>query len=349
MKKIIHKIKRTGKKTATDSQPQKPGRITNENVAEHREEVIGHARKKIYPLRHSKNRLVTISITVFLIALVVFISYCTLALYRFKQNPEFLYNVTRVIPFPVARIGSDFVAYENYLFEINRQVYYYQTQQDADFSTESGKRQLEQYKKRALQKVINDAYIHQLAEENGIIVSDQEVDQELEISRSQNRLGSSETELEDILKDLWNWSINDFKRTLKQQLLAQKVASALDTQAHKKADAAYAKLKAGANFGKLAAKVSDDPSTKNNKGEYSFLIDKTNRDISPKAAAALFKLKPGEYSKPVDVGYGLEIIKNIEKNGDTVKAAHIVFNFKDISQYINDVKEERPTRAYIKF
>jgi parvulin-like peptidyl-prolyl isomerase len=349
MKKIIHKLKRSGKQQINQEPNQIPGRITNENVAEHREEVIGRARKKIYPLRHSKNRLVTISITVFLIALVVFISYCTLALYRFKQSSEFLYNVTRVIPFPVARIGSDFVAYENYLFEINRQVYYYETQQEVDFSTESGKRQLEEYKKRALQKAIDDAYIRQLAKQNGITVSDREVDSELEISRAQNRLGSSETELEDILADLWDWSINDFKRTLKQQLLAQKVASTLDKDAHKNAEKAYAKLEAGADFGKLAAKVSEDPSTKNSKGEYNFLINKTSRDISPKTAAVLFRLKPGEYSKPVDVGYGLEIVKNLEKNGNSIRAAHIVFNFKDVSGYINDQKENRQTRTYIKF
>ena len=349
MKKIANKLRKKNRQPKDAQQSQPPGRITSENMAEHREEVIGHARKKIYPLRHSKNRLVSISISVFLISLVVFVSYCTLALYRFKQNSEFLYNVTRVIPFPVARIGSDFVAYENYLFEINRQVYYYETQQETDFSTESGKKQLEQYKKRALEKVINDAYIKQLAEQNSITVSDQEVDNELEISRGQNRLGGSNTELEDILKDLWDWSLDDFKRTLKQQLLAQKVASALDRDAHAKANDAYTKLESGMKFGKLASKVSEDPSTKNSGGEYGFLIEQTNRDISPKTAAVLFGLKPGQYSKPVDVGYGLEIIKNLEKNGDRIRAAHIVFNFKDINEYVNDLKEERATRTYIKF
>ncbi len=349
MKKTISKLSRKNKQDAQTGEAKLPQRITTENMAEHREEIIGHGRKKIYPLRHSKNRLVTISITVFLIALIVFVSYCTLALYRFKQNSQFLYNVTRVVPFPVARIGSDFVAYENYLFEINRQVYYYETQQETDFSTESGRKQLEEYKKRALEKVINDAYINELASQNNITVSDQEVEDELQISRNQNRLGGSETELEDILKDLWNWSIDDFKRTLKQQLLAEKVASALDKDAHQKANEAYEQLQGGANFGKLASKVSEDPSTKNSRGEYGFMIEETSRDISPKTAAVLFSLKPGEYSKPIDVGYGLEIVKNLERNGDRIRAAHIVFNFKDINQYVNDLKAETPARTYIKF
>jgi parvulin-like peptidyl-prolyl isomerase len=272
-----------------------------------------------------------------------------LALYKVKATSDFLYNVTKVIPFPIARIGSDFIAYENYLFETKHYTHYYTTQQKVDFSSESGKRQLEEYKKRALNKVINDAYIKRLAEQKGISVSDREVDDEIAIIRSQNRLGGNEQEFEDILRDFWNWSIDDFKRSLKQQLLSQKVASSLDKEAHKKADATYAKLQDGTNFGKLASQVSEDSATKNNKGELGFFVEKTNRDIAPKTIDALFKLKPGQYSKPVDVGYGLEIVKNLEKKGSKIRAARIVFNFKDINFFLNDLKEEQKTRAYVKF
>src|SRR6478672_386206 len=40
-------------------------RITNETVAEHREEVLSSARKYIYPLSHSKRRIVAISAAIF--------------------------------------------------------------------------------------------------------------------------------------------------------------------------------------------------------------------------------------------------------------------------------------------
>jgi hypothetical protein len=51
-------------------------RITNETVAEHREEVLSTARKYIYPLRHSKHRVVRISISLFVIVVVAFFIYC---------------------------------------------------------------------------------------------------------------------------------------------------------------------------------------------------------------------------------------------------------------------------------
>ena len=90
-------------------------RITNTTVAEHREEVLSSARKYIYPLQHSKHKIVLWSVSIFIITLVAFSAYCTAALYKLQSTSTFLYKVTEVIPFPIARIGNDFVAYENSL------------------------------------------------------------------------------------------------------------------------------------------------------------------------------------------------------------------------------------------
>ena len=98
-------------------------RITNETVAEHREEVLGSARKFIYPLQHSLKKIVTISAAIFVALTVGFILYCLLALYRFDATSTFIYRVSQVIPFPVAKVGSNFVAYENYLFELRHYKY----------------------------------------------------------------------------------------------------------------------------------------------------------------------------------------------------------------------------------
>ncbi|MBI5357465.1 peptidylprolyl isomerase [Candidatus Saccharibacteria bacterium] len=324
-------------------------RITNENLAEHREEVLGKARKFIYPLRHSKHKLVVISLSLFLTALVLFMTYCVVALYKFKSSSDFLYQVSRVIPFPLARIGSDFVSYESYLFEIKHYTHYYGTQQSVDFGSDSGKQQLAEFKKRAYQKVINDAYVKEIAAEKGISVTDQEVEDEITIYRNQNRLGSNNEEFEAVLKDYWDWSLDDFKRTLKQQILNQKVIAVLDTSANEKANKALEEIKSGKDFGTLAKEVSEDPATSSSGGDFGFQIDKNNRDISPKTVEALFKLKPGETSGVVNIGYALEIVKNIEQKEDKIKAAHIIFNFKDVSDYLGEIKDQRKARSYVTF
>lgn len=346
MKKIRSKLRRR-------KQPDTPapaGRITNDTVAEHREEVLGQARKYIYPLRQSKHRLVTVSLSVFLVALVVFFTYCTLALYKFKSTSTFIYKVTQVVPFPVARSGSDFIAYENYLFEINHYTHYYRTQQSLDFNSEAGKQQLSEFKKRALEKVIDDAYVKQLAEAKGITVTDREVDDEITVVRNQNRLGANDKEFQNVLKDFWNWSEKDFKRSLKAQLLREKVVATYDTQTKERADGAMAQLNTGADFGTLASTVSEDPITRPNKGEYGFAIEKTNRDIDPSVVEALFKLTDGQHSGQVPVGYGIEIVKNLQTQPDgKIRAAHMVFNYKDIKDYINERKEQKKTRVYLRF
>ncbi len=348
----IRKILKRRKNKAVNSaqQPADNGpvpRITNETIAAHREEVLSKARKYIYPLQHSKHRIVIISITLFILMIVAFFSYSTLALYRFQSTSTFLYRVTQVIPFPVARTGRNLVSYENYLFELRHYMHYYQNQQQLDFNSEAGQIQLAEYKRRALDKVVNDAYVKQLAKRNNVSVSNQEVEDQLVIVRKQNRLGDSEKVFEDVLKEFWGWSVDDFKRSLRQQLLAQKVVAAVDTETAKKAEAALTELKAGAEFGATAQKYSDDPATKDSGGELAFVIDKANRDLTAQTTEELFKLQPGQTSDIINIGYALEIVKSIEKNGDKVRGAHILFNFKDITTYLNDLKEKQKARIYI--
>jgi parvulin-like peptidyl-prolyl isomerase len=64
---------------------------------------------------------------------------------------------------------------------------------------------------------------------------------------------------------------------------------------------------------------------------------------------ALFSLEPGEVSGIINVGYGLEIVKNLEEKDGKVRAAHIIFNFKNIDEYLGEIKDRIETRTYITF
>lgn len=346
-------IRRKSKREAAAQTPREERRgsvprITTETVAAHREEVLSSARKYIYPLQHSKHKIVLISTALFITTVVAFFSYCLIALYRLQSTSTFLYGVTQVIPFPIAKAGPHYVAYENYLFELRHYMHYYETQQKLDFNTESGKQQLADFKQRALTRVVDDAFVKQLAAKNKVSVSDQEVNDEITIVRNQNRLGGSDKVFEDVLKDFWGWSVDDFKRELRSQLLAQKLVSTLDTGTHARAQAALDELKGGADFAAVAKKYSDDASTKDNGGDFSGPINKTNIDLPAQTLDALFRLAPGQTSDIINVGYGLEIVRVRNKTGDTVQASHILFNFKDISTYLNDYKDTHRAHLYVK-
>lgn len=348
MKKITNKLAKFRSRKLEESEPDNVPRITTKTVAEHREEVIGSARKYIYPLQHSKHKILIITSTVLIFGVISFFVFCTLALYRLNNTSTFMYRVTQVIPFPVAKAGSRSVNYENYLFEIRHYIHYYENQQRLDFSTKEGREQLEAFRRQALDKVVNDAFVRQLADKYKISVSEKEVDEEIAVVREQNRLGSNDQVFEEVLKDYWGWSVNDFRRTLKGQLLAQKVVATLDTETIQRANSAHGELEAGADFAKVAKAYSDDTATKNSGGELG-IVDRSNRDVTAKTVDVLYGLKEGEHSGVVNIGYSLQIIKNVKNASDNKReAAHILFNFKDISVYLNDIKDQQKAQYFIK-
>lgn len=335
------------KKPSLDQAAEGLPRITNETVAEHREEVLSSARKYIYPLQHSPHRVVIISISLLVLVIVTFFTYCLLALYKFQSSSTFIYRITQVLPFPIAKAGPRFVAYENYLFELRHYIHYYQTQQRVDFGSDSGKEQLTEFRKRAMTRVLDYAYVKELAKQHNISVTDRELEDAIRLVRTQNRLGSNEQVFEDVLKEFWGWSVSDFKRELKQQMLAQKVVATLDTETKARAQAIFDRLQKGEDFAALAKEASDDVATKDFGGDYGYAISQSDRNLPPQVIDALFKLEPNQTSDILNTGMSLEIIKLKAKEAEKVQAAHISFAFKPIDTYLKPTKEKNKPRIFI--
>jgi len=80
---------------------------------------------------------------------------------------------------------------------------------------------------------------------------------------------------------------------------------------HDKAQKLLERARKGEDFAKLALENSDDPSVKDNKGEYTFTRakDDPRRAMVPEFEKAAFSLKPGEVSDIVTTDYGYHIIK----------------------------------------
>jgi hypothetical protein len=323
-------------------------RITNETVTEHREEVLSSARKYIYPLQHSKHRIVRISIGLLITVAVAFLAFCGVSLYKFQSTSGFIYDVTRVLPFPVAKAGDSWVSYESYLFELRRNMHYYHTQQQADFNTKSGRDQLARLKKQAMAEVIQAAYVKQLAKKEGVTVSTQQVKNQVALVRNQNRLGNNERVFKEVLEEFWGWSQSDFERELRQELLQQAVVAKLDTATNQRADAALAQLRSGEDFAKVATATSEDPATKTNGGQFANPITPNDRNLAPTVTDALFKLKQGQTSDLINTGYTLEILKVTEINAKDRRASHIQFIFQPIKIYVDPVQKKNPPKHYIK-
>jgi hypothetical protein len=227
-------------------------------------------------------------------------------------------------------------------------MHYYESQQQVDFNSTSGKAQLSNYKKQAMQNIITDTYVKQLASKNHLSVSNQEVTDEISIVRSEDRLGSNNKELVAVLNQFWGWSMSDFQSELKQELLSQKVVSTLDTATHDRAQAALTALRhGGATFAAVATQYSNDTSTKNNGGQFGFIISADKSNVAPQTMQTLLSLKVGEISGIINLGNALEIDMLISNDNGQMQAAHILFNFQSINTYIQPLAKTESPSIYI--
>ncbi len=350
---VAQRFRKPSLQQQTENALSEVPRITNETVAEHREEVLKGARKFKYPLEHSKRRIIAVSSTILVLAFVGFFIYTGLSLYRYKTTSSFMYKVTQIVPFPVAKADGRWVSYESYLFEIRRYIHYYETQQNVDFTDKSpgktkGKAQLEAYRSVALKQVIDVAYVKELAEKNKISVTEQEVNDAVTMLRAQNQLASGDDELSAIMQKFFGWSVSDLRRQLKEELLAQKVAAKLDTAAFARAQNVLLQLKNGTDFATLASQVSDDASTKTNNGQYAdTAITMKSQEVPPQVVRALGKLQPGQFSDIITTPTGFEIVKLLASDNGKYKAAHIQISLTGIDTYVQPLQKKNPPKKFI--
>ncbi len=90
----------------------------------------------------------------------------------------------------------------------------------------------------------------------------------------------------------------------------------------------------GKSFDILAGIYSEDPGSRNNGGELGFI---TKEQVVPEFASNAFKLDEGEVSPVFRTVYGYHIVQVMEREGEKVKARHILIvpnvTSKDIEKY----------------
>ena len=323
-------------------------RITSDTVAEHREEILSGARRFIYPLQHSRKRVVMISSLIIAGVLIGSVVFSSLLLYRYQSTSNFAYRVSQILPYPISKVDGSYVAYENYLFELSYSLFYYNNynQEGVDIDSSEGEQLVAELKSQALEKVKLDAIAQQLADRNGIEVSEEQIDRQIELIQNNGGIGDSEQALEEILRSSYNWDVNDLRRTIRLQLLRQSLPRLLDEQTITDADAAKAELEGGAEFGATALKYSDDALTKEANGVIG-LISRTDTALPPEFIEAAFSLEEGETSEIVESRFGLHIIRINSVEGDEREVAHVLFQYFDIDQFLRDELEKVDVVDYI--
>ena len=81
---------------------------------------------------------------------------------------------------------------------------------------------------------------------------------------------------------------------------------------------------AGADFGIMAETYSMDPGSARTGGELPGWYKRG--ELAPEYEAAIFKLKPGELSEPVETQFGFHIIQLMERRGNEFRSKHILIS-----------------------
>lgn len=319
--------------------PETGGRITNETVAEHREQVLAGGRKFKYPLQYTKHRLLIISVALVMAVLILFSIFCYWQLYVVQSTDRFMYRLTQVVPLPVAKVNGEWVRYSDYLLRLRSSVHYLSTKEAVNFSSDDGKRQLDYQKRLAMDKAIENTLVKHLAVASNLYVSQQEVDDFIKNQILSYKLGVTEDVYRQVIRDYYDWSFDEYKDSVNQQLLRQKVMAKLDDESRQKITNILKRLKAGGDFSAIAKAESEDILTKKQGGDWG-LVTKDSQDPSGLIAVA-GNLKANELSGVIEGVDGFYIVKLLERrNSGELHVARIFVGYKILDQKLSELRQK---------
>lgn len=341
MKKLLNKIRRT-------PEPEQPGRITTETIAEHRERILAGGRRFKYPVQYARHKLVfnAIIITVATIALLVVLIWWQL--YPAQNTSDFMYRVTRVIPLPVASVDGESVRYSDYLMRYRSSIHYLVEKEQVNLGTEDGKRQSDFVKSQAMSDALADTYAAKLAKERGITVSDAELETFLRLERNTLDGTISEASHNAVINDWYGWSSDEYRHIVRSKLLRQKVAFAVDSKASEAAELTAGVIEGGTtNLKRVVMLVNRTSQVDVSYGTLGW-VPKTNQDGGLATAAA--GLKKGQISAAITstTGDGYYFVKLLDSNATQVRYEYVHVPLTEFAATIASVEADAAiTKLYI--
>lgn len=345
MKQKIKKQLKKLRKTKPVEQPS-DGRITNETVAEHREQILAGGRRFKYPVQYSRYKLVINSIVIAVAGVVIVTLFFWWQLYVVQNDSKFMYRFTQLVPVPVAQIDGQTVPYSDYLKRFRSSIHYLEEQNNLNRDTVDGKKEIEYRKRQELDNALRDAYTRKLAKENDISVPDSDVSRFITNELDFKKVSEAAYE-RTVLNNFYDWTMDDYRSVVRAELLKRKVSFAIDTAARQKADRVLAALRAeGADFAAIARAESDDEATKGSGGDSGSI---PRRNLDPNGIiTAVAKLEPGQTTDLVYGSDGYYIAKLTKKDSQNVQFQFIKIALTEFDKRFKAAREADTLREYIK-
>ena len=211
--------------------------------------------------------------------------------------------------------------------------------QGFDLESEDGKAMLAQMRRQVLDSMIEQVLIKQAAAQEGVAISEEELETVIQESIEE---GGGQASFEEWLRTS-DLTYEDFRGEIRFQLLAQAIFERItgsvptaaeqvharhilvDTEAE--AQAILTQLQAGEDFAALASQLSQDENTKEAGGDLGFFH--RGQLISPELEEAAFALQPGQISEVVQSQFGYHVVQVLEKAPDRPLPSELLNSLKE--------------------
>jgi hypothetical protein len=342
----------TLKKKAKQSQ-QPPSRITNETVAEHREQILAGGRKFKYPHQYERHKLVFNVLIIILVTVLLAGIITWWQLYPAQNTGTFFYRVTRILPVPVASVDGAQVRYSDYLMSLSGSKHYLEQSERLNLKSEDGKRQVEFMKRQALDGAIADTYAEKVAREKNVDVTNDEVSKVIEASLNTVSGKISQDIYDDSTYSTLGYTKDEYRQIIRRSLIRQEVAYAVDSKATNAKKAAETLL--AANPKPALADVAKQLQEKGYSVQLvstGSLVPRTNHDGGVTQQAA--KLKTGEISsffRSNDGSFernGYYVVQLVESNDKQVSYNYIRIPLTVFNEKLKMLAKNHKINEYIK-
>ena len=315
-----------------------------EKVEERREEVLAKGRKFKYPLQWTRHRVIISTILIALVVFAIIITGGWLALYRIGMTDDLLFNVTKVLPLPVASVDGEDVRFSDYLMLYRSSMISIERQSGGQIDESSYDTLRNEYKRTALTEAEKYTYAIKLAREQNITVSDEEISKEFTRHLSIGGAERSEEGFIKIIKDNFGLDKSEYERMLYLSLIKSKVEQAIDKTASATAAQVESLLASNGNDYQAVAEQLGDAIIYEETGG---LVD--NKNIDGGRASEATKLEPGQSSgKFISTnGDGYYFVKLIKKTNTEVNFVSIKVPFTEFTKQFTSLEQDGKISEYI--
>jgi hypothetical protein len=344
MKKLLPK-----KLRRSEPSPTVASRITNETVAEHREQILAGGRKFKYPIQYARHKLVINALIVAFTSAVLLVLLGWWQLYIAQNSSTFMYRMTRIVPVPVATIDGELVPFDDYLARYRFNEFWLNKYGEVKLDSKDGKSQLSYIKREVLDLAIEDAYAKKLAPQYNVAVSIDEVDRLIAMQRNTANGVISEETYYAALQMTNGWSEDDLKTSLRRTILRNKVSFAYDTQANEQVKQAEPLINATeSDFTKVAEQLSALKGGKIITGQTGPLG--MAGSFGGLSLSEVSKLEKGAVAGPLmattDDGY--YFVKIIDKTDTQINLTYLKVPLTMFSAKINELRKAGKIHEYIR-